>query len=51
MQMSIPYKINVNDAFHFDFENESVSQLDAVTVATNKFHVLHETTSYNYFKE
>jgi biotin carboxyl carrier protein len=46
MQMSIPYKINVNDAFHFDFENESISQLDAVNVATNKFHVLHQNIPY-----
>jgi len=46
MQMSIPYKINVNDAFHFDFENESISQLDAVSVETNKFHVLHQNLPY-----
>jgi biotin carboxyl carrier protein len=46
MQMSIPYKINVNDTFHFDFENESVSQLDAVSMETNKFHVLHQNLPY-----
>jgi biotin carboxyl carrier protein len=46
MQMSIPYKINVNDAFHFDFENESISQLDAVSVETNKFHILHQNIPY-----
>jgi biotin carboxyl carrier protein len=28
--MSIGYKVNVNDTFHFDLEKESVSQLDAV---------------------
>ena len=44
--MSIPYKINVNDAFYFDFENENISQLDAVSVATNKFHVLDQNLSY-----
>ena len=44
--MSISYKINVNDAFHFDFENESVSRLDAVTVEINKFHVLHQNLPY-----
>ncbi|MFV8336270.1 acetyl-CoA carboxylase biotin carboxyl carrier protein subunit [Flavobacterium sp. RSP29] len=44
--MSIGYKVNVNDTFHFDLENESVSQLDAVSVETNKFHVLHKNTPY-----
>jgi biotin carboxyl carrier protein len=46
MQMSIPYKINVNDTFYFDFENESVSRLDAVTVETNKFHILDQNLPY-----
>ena len=45
--MSIGYKVNVNDTFHFDLEKESVSQLDAVSVETNKFHVLHENTPYH----
>lgn len=44
--MSIGYKINVNDTFHFDLEKESVSQLDAVRVETNKFHILQENTPY-----
>ena len=44
--MSIGYKVNVNDTFHFDLEKESVSQLDAVRVETNKFHILHENTPY-----
>ena len=44
--MSIPYKINVNDTFYFDVENESVAQLDAVTVETNKFHILHQNLPY-----
>lgn len=44
--MSIPYKINVNDAFYFDFENESIAQLDAVSVEMNKFHVLHQNLPY-----
>ena len=44
--MSIGYKVNVNDTFHFDLEKESVSQLDAVSVETNKFHILHENTPY-----
>ena len=44
--MSIGYKVNVNDTFHFDLEKESVSQLDEVRVETNKFHILHENTPY-----
>ena len=44
--MSIGYKVNVNDTFHFDVEKKSVSQLDAVSVETNKFHILHENTPY-----
>ena len=44
--MSIGYKVNVNDTFHFDLEKESVSQLDQVGVETNKFHILHENTPY-----
>ena len=44
--MSNGYKVNVNDTFHFDLEKESVSQLDAVRVETNKFHILHENTPY-----
>ncbi|WP_426064240.1 acetyl-CoA carboxylase biotin carboxyl carrier protein subunit [Flavobacterium sp. DSP2-3-1] len=45
--MSIGYKVNVNDTFHFDLEKESVSQLDAVSVEKNKFHVLLENTPYH----
>ena len=44
--MSIGYKVNVNDTFHFDLQKESISQLDAVSVEANKFHVLHENTPY-----
>ena len=44
--MSIPYKIIVNDTFHFDFENEIISQLDAVSVENNKFHILHQNLPY-----
>jgi biotin carboxyl carrier protein len=46
MQMSISYKVNVNDTFPFDFEKESISQLDAVSVETNKFHILHQNLPY-----
>lgn len=44
--MSIGYKVNVNDTFHFDLEKKSISQLDAVSVEKNKFHILHENTPY-----
>jgi len=40
------YKVTVNDAFHFDFEKESISQLDAVPIGPNKVHVLHQNKSY-----
>ena len=44
--MSISYKVNVNDTFQFDLEKESISQLDAVSMEANKFHILHENTPY-----
>ena len=44
--MSIGYKVNVNDTFHFDLEKKSISQLDAVGVEQNKFHILHKNTPY-----
>jgi biotin carboxyl carrier protein len=44
--MSNTYKVNVNDSFQFDFEKEQVSQLDAVSIEANKFHVLHQNTPY-----
>lgn len=44
--MSIGYKVNVNDTFHFDLEKESISQLDVVSVEANKFHILHQNTPY-----
>ena len=44
--MSIEYKVNVNDTFHFDVDNESVSLLDSVSVEKNKFHILHDNTPY-----
>ena len=44
--MSIGYKVNVNDTFHFDLEKESISQLDVVSVQANKFHILHQNTPY-----
>ncbi|MFV5685342.1 acetyl-CoA carboxylase biotin carboxyl carrier protein subunit [Flavobacterium sp. GB2R13] len=44
--MSIGYKVNVNDTFHFDLEKESISKLDSVSVEANKFHILHQNTPY-----
>lgn len=44
--MSMGYKVNVNDTFHFDIEKESVSLLDSVSVEDNKFHIIHENTPY-----
>jgi biotin carboxyl carrier protein len=44
--MSSNYKVTVNDSFHFDFEKESISQLDAVPTEVNAFHVLHQNTPY-----
>lgn len=43
--MSIGYKVNVNDTFHFDMDSQSVLQLDAVRAELNQFHILHENTS------
>ncbi len=44
--MSIGYKVNVNDTFHFDMDSQSVLQLDAVRAELNQFHILHENTSF-----
>jgi hypothetical protein len=44
--MSMGYKVNVNDTFHFDMETESVSHLDIVSIATDKFHILNENIPY-----
>ena len=44
--MSIGYKVNVNDTFHFDMDQESVSQLDSVSVGLNQFHILDENAPF-----
>lgn len=44
--MGVVYKVNVNNTFQFDVEKENISQLDAVSVEVNKFHVLHQNTPY-----
>lgn len=40
------YKVTVNNAFHFDFERESFSPLDAIPTGENEFHILHQNTPY-----
>jgi biotin carboxyl carrier protein len=44
--MSSNYKVTVNDTFHFDFEKESITQLDDVSAGLNAFHVLYQNTPY-----
>ena len=40
--MSEVFKVNVNNTFQFDFDNESISQLDSVSVEKNQFHILNQ---------
>jgi biotin carboxyl carrier protein len=44
--MKNTFKANVNEAFYYDISENSVSNLDIVTVEKNKFHVLHQKQSY-----
>jgi len=44
--MSTDFKVKVNDTFQFDFKKESISELDAVSIETNKFHVLDQNFPY-----
>lgn len=44
--MSADYKVKVNDTFDFDLETESIAKLDAVSVETNQFHILHQNLPY-----
>lgn len=44
--MSNHYKLNVNNTFQFDVDNDVVSQLDAVSVEKDKFHILKDSTPY-----
>jgi biotin carboxyl carrier protein len=44
--MGSDFKVKVNDTFEFDFKKESISQLDAVSIETNKFHILHQNLPY-----
>lgn len=40
--MSTDYKVKVNDVYTFDLNKDTISQLDAVSVDANKFHILHQ---------
>jgi len=40
--MGANFKVKVNDTFEFDFNKESIEQLDAVSIETNKFHILRQ---------
>lgn len=44
--MGSDFKVKVNDTFEFDFKKESISQLDAVSIETNKFHILDQNLPY-----
>lgn len=44
--MDADFKIKVNDTFQFDFKKESIPELDAVSIETNKFHVLDQNLPY-----
>jgi biotin carboxyl carrier protein len=44
--MSNSYKLNVNNTFNFDVEEDFISQLDAVSVEKDKFHILKDNTPY-----
>jgi biotin carboxyl carrier protein len=44
--MSDSYKLNINDSFQFDFDKEQVSQLDAVKLDSNSFHILHDSRPF-----
>ena len=44
--MSKSYKVNVNNAFNFEINEESLSNLDVVPVSSTRHHVLSNNTSY-----
>jgi len=44
--MSNSYKLNVNNTFNFDVEEDFISQLDSVSVEKDKFHILKDNTPY-----
>jgi len=40
--MTTDYKVKVNGSLEFNLDKDSLSQLDAVSVEANKFHVLRQ---------
>lgn len=44
--MSNHYKLNVNNSFQFDADQEKVSHLDAVSIEENKYHILKNSKPY-----
>ncbi|AWM14444.1 acetyl-CoA carboxylase biotin carboxyl carrier protein subunit [Flavobacterium sp. NRK F10] len=44
--MSNHYKLNVNNTFQFEADQEKVSHLDAISVEGNKYHVLKNHTPF-----
>jgi biotin carboxyl carrier protein len=40
--MSLDYKVKVNGSLEFTLGNNNLSQLDAVEVEANNFHILHQ---------
>ncbi|MDK2771058.1 MAG: biotin/lipoyl-containing protein [Flavobacterium haoranii] len=44
--MSNHYKLNVNNSFQFDADQEKVSHLDAVSIEENKYHILKDSKPY-----
>ncbi|BCY28567.1 acetyl-CoA carboxylase biotin carboxyl carrier protein subunit [Flavobacterium okayamense] len=45
--MSNHYKLNVNNSFQIDADQEKVSHLDAVSIDENKYHILKDNQSYH----
>lgn len=44
--MSNHYKLNVNNSFQFDADQEKVPHLDAVSIEENKYHILKDSKPY-----
>jgi len=44
--MSNHYKLNVNNSFQFDADQEKVSHLDAVSIEEDKYHILKDSKPY-----
>jgi len=44
--MSQHFKVNVNNAFHFEIDKKEASELDASNISNTKFHVLYNNSSF-----